>query len=273
VRAVVEPPARPASVVLEPSRGDARAPDAEVVAEGEASSPIEETSLVRGKLVRFGSLATACKGLLERSRSGSLVFMRPQRGSTFTVVRSGCRGRPFSRPPGEGEHRAKREPLLVELSRTTAVPRHGEADSFAVAPAFPVGDAAWLVAVDAAEESQGVQTLLRWANGSVAVTAFERVDLGATARPELVMVLAVLEQPHTRFDLVVCDEHGAWCTAPMMIDRLLGGDRHDWSPEDARYAPVTEARSYAFRPHPRGLVVVTTDASPVADRLFPMDPP
>ena len=74
-------------------------------------------------------------------------------------------------------HRAPREPSLVEFYRTTAFSRHGAVDTVAATPAFPIGNTEWLVALEGAEESEGMQSMpLGDASGSVEVASAERVD-------------------------------------------------------------------------------------------------
>ena len=242
------------------------ATDAGTIAPVVAAGPIEGAPLVRASLVRFGSTGKACAGLLAHSAS---PVLRNELGGTFTSVRTGCRLRPANPMARVDGHRAPREPSLVEFFRTTSFPRHSDVDTVAAALAFPIGNTEWLVAIEGVEESEGMQSMpLGDASGSVEVASVEHVALAGTEVPGLVFVLSVTVNPNKRRDLVVCDSGGAWCTNPSTLDRIFSGRDHE------REAPggasrANEARSYTFRRHPRGVLVVTVDEPPVPDRLFP----
>jgi hypothetical protein len=231
--------------------------------------PIEEAPLMRSTLTRFATSAKACTGLLAKSASPVLRNQR-ERGSTLKSVGTGCRLRsanPTARADGP---RDRREPSLVEFYRTTAFPRHGDVDTVAAALAFPIGNTEWLVAIEGVEESEGMQSMpLGDASGSVEVANAEHVDLVGTEAPELVFLLSVAENPDKRNDLVVCDSRGAWCTKPSTLDRVFSRRSDPWDAREASRA--NEARAYAFRRHPRGVLVATSGEPPVPDRVFPLE--
>lgn len=243
------------------------ATDAGVSAPVAMPEPMVEAALVRANLTPFTSLAKACSGLLARSASPVLRNER-ERGSTLASVRTGCRSRPASVKGHADRHHDPRGPSLVEFFRTTAFPRHGDVDTVAAALAFPIGTKEWLVAIEGAEESEGMQSMsLGDASGSVEVASAERVDLVGTDVPEFVFVLSVAEHPNMRMDLVVCDSRGAWCTKPSALDRIFsqrGGDVISKS-------QATEPRAYAFRRHPRGVLAMTIGEPVMPDRLFPFE--
>lgn len=230
---------------------EARAPDAGPTASVVVTpEPVEAAPLVRVSLARFATVTKACAGLLARSAS---PVLRNEGGFTFTSVRTDCRTR-AANPDAGG-------PSLVAFSRTAAVARHANVDTVAAALAFPVGSGEWMVAIEAVEESEGMQSMpLGDVSGSVEVAHVERVDLVAGDAPELVFVLDVAEHPNARTDLVVCDAVGAWCTKPATLERR---ERR------ADASRVRAPRSFTFRRHPRGVLVLTTGEPPLPGRVYP----
>jgi hypothetical protein len=265
-RSTVPSPPSSSAILLDAGRSAEAATDVGVIAPDAGPSPIEEPALVRASLIRFGSSAKACAALLARSDS-DVLRNRRGRGSTLDSVRAGCRVRPASPTAHADGHRDVREPSLVELYRTTAVPRHSNVDTVAAALAFPSGKTDWLVAIESAEESEGMQSMpLGDASGSVEVANAEHVDLVGTEAPELVFVLSVAENPDKRIDFVVCESRLAWCSKPSTLAQVAERS----GPWDAR-AKATETRAYAFRRHPRGVLVATLGEPPMPDRLFPLE--
>jgi hypothetical protein len=261
------PSPRSSDVVVDGGGYADAATDAGVIAPVAAPGPLEESLLVPASLTRFGSLAKACAGLLARSES---PVLRNDRGSTITSVRTGCRARPVSSIASVEANRAPREPSLVELYRTTSFSRHRDVDTVAAAPAFPIGKTEWLVAIEGAEESEGMQSMpLGDTSGSVEVASVGHMDLVGTDVPELVLVLAVAEPPNKRIDLVVCDAGGAWCTKPSTLARIFSQRNDPWAEPPGVGSRATEARVYAFRRHPRGVLVMTSGEPLVPHRLFP----
>ncbi len=202
-----------------------------------ASPDLDGGALTRTPLRRT-TFASACAALRARSE---LPELRGDRGGTLTLVGATCRPREAG-------------PLaLLEVTVTTAFPRHADVDTVAVAPALRAADGGWLVALGAAEESGGMQNMARGdRSGRVAIAQVDRVDLVGTDAPEVILVLSVLEHPDVRADLVVCDPEGAWCTAPVLLDRGARGD----------------AGPYAFERHPRGILVRIAGAPPGRARVF-----
>jgi hypothetical protein len=131
--------------------------DAGFIAVLATPGPIEESVLVPTSLTRFEFLAQGCAGLLARAAS---PVLRNER---------------------------------VELIGGA---RQRDVDTVAAAPAFPIGNTEWLVALEGADVSEGTQSMtLGDASGSVEVASAERVDLVGSDVAELVLVLVVTENP------------------------------------------------------------------------------